>query len=423
MYVCITDLHACISVHGEVFVCHSLFVCLFVCSFVYFFFSWSSIVPVRVIDHSPHTFVEEESGLTLRCPVFGRPEPEITWNKTSDALSPWETYVTAGKLAFGKIELEDGGFYTCVGKNIFNEVTVILGVTVVPRLKFVSVPKNKTQAHIGDDIILTCAADSGEFIPVVTWSKKTGLLPSGSRVLENGTLVIANASFDAIGFYKCTAKNIITSIETEVEVDVLVRTCTEWRILGYTESREYRIDPDVEGPVPAFQALCNMDDNDDVGITIFRHDSESRIQTITCDPPGCYRRDINYTTASMDQIVSVINVSAHCEQFIRYDCMNSLLLNDGMLVGWWVSRDGEKMKYWGGAPPDSGMCACGVNNTCAKGGICNCDANDYVLRRDEGLLTDRATLPVTQLRFGDAGKLNREFGFHTLGDLKCFGLL
>ena len=332
-------------------------------------------------------------------------------------------YFNAGKVEFRRIQLEDGGLYTCSAKNIFNEVTVFLEVSVVPRLKYVAVPKNKTHAHVGDDVFLACAADSGEFVPVVTWSKKDGDLPSGSRVLKNGTLIISNASFDAIGFYKCIAKNIITSIEIEVEVDVLVRTCTEWRRLGYTESGEYRIDPDIEGPVPTFEALCDMDDKNGVGTTIFHHDSENRIQTITCDPPGCYKRDINYTTASMVQIVSVINASASCEQFIRYDCMNSLLLNDGSPVGWWVSRDGEKMKYWGGATPDSGMCACGINNTCAKGGICNCDANDYALRRDEGVLTDRATLPVSQLRFGDAGKLNREFGFHTLGELKCFGLL
>ena len=367
--------------------------------------------------------MEEQSDLTLRCPVFGRPEPEITWNKTSGALSPGGMYFNAGKVEFRRIQLEDGGLYTCSAKNIFNEVTVFLEVSVVPRLKYVAVPKNKTHAHVGDDVFLACAADSGEFVPVVTWSKKDGDLPSGSRVLKNGTLIISNASFDAIGFYKCIAKNIITSIEIEVEVDVLVRTCTEWRRLGYTESGEYRIDPDIEGPVPAFEALCDMDDKNGVGTTIFHHDSENRIQTITCDPPGCYKRDINYTTASMVQIVSVINASASCEQFIRYDCMNSLLLNDGSPVGWWVSRDGEKMKYWGGATPDSGMCACGINNTCAKGGICNCDANDYALRRDEGVLTDRATLPVSQLRFGDAGKLNREFGFHTLGELKCFGLL
>lgn len=389
---------------------------------ILFYVCLLSVVPVRILDHSPHKFVEEESELTLRCPVFGRPEPKITWNKTSGAPSAWETFLNEGELRFNKIELEDSGFYTCLAENIFNEVVVILGVTVVPRLKFVIVPKKKTEVHVGDDVVLTCVADSGEFIPVVTWSKTSGGLPSGSRLDENGTLFIANASFDATGSYECIAKNVITSIEIEVEVDVLVRTCTEWRKLGYTESAEYRIDPDIEGPVPAFQALCDMEDKNGVGITIFRHDSEGRIQTFTCDPPGCYRRNINYTTTSLAQIVSVINVSSHCEQFIRYDCMNSLLLNQGMPVGWWVSRDGEKMKYWGGAPPESAMCSCGVNNTCAKGGICNCDANDYVLRRDEGMLTDRATLPVTQLRFGDAGKFNREFGFHTLGELKCFGL-
>jgi hypothetical protein len=78
------------------------------------------------------------------------------------------------------------------------------------------------------------------------------------------------------------------------------------------------------------------------------------------------------------------------------------------------------MNYWGGAAVDSGKCACGMNNSCVGGKRCNCDFNDENLREDSGFLTDKNTLPVKQLRFGDTGSSN-EYGFHVLGKLLCWG--
>ena len=90
---------------------------------------------------------------------------------------------------------------------------------------------------------------------------------------------------------------------------------------------------------------------------------------------------------------------------------------------WWVSRDSSKMRYWGGASPGSGKCACGMTNSCADPRYgCNCDKNDLVRREDRGLLTDKTHLPVKQLRFGDTGGSMRERGYHTLGKLKCYDI-
>jgi len=80
------------------------------------------------------------------------------------------------------------------------------------------------------------------------------------------------------------------------------------------------------------------------------------------------------------------------------------------------------MTYWGGASPGSGKCACGMTNSCANPSYgCNCDNNDYVWREDSGLLTDKTSLPVKQLRFGDTGYSSRDKGYHTLGKFKCYG--
>ena len=181
----------------------------------------------------------------------------------------------------------------------------------------------------------------------------------------------------------------------------------------------YVIDPDGEQGMAPFTVFCDMSDKADVGVTVISHDSETRTLVDGCDPAGCYSRDVTYTGASLPQLASLTIVSSHCEQFIKYECYDSLLLHGSN--GWLVSRDGTKMTYWGGASPGSNKCACGMNNACANpSGHCNCYSEGGVWREDSGLLTHKSDLPVSQLRFGDTGS-SHEKGYHTLGKLKCYG--
>ena len=66
-----------------------------------------------------------------------------------------------------------------------------------------------------------------------------------------------------------------------------------------------------------------------------------------------------------------------------------------------------------------------VHNRCFVAGSCsnpqkqcNCDRNDNTERSDEGFLTDKDHLPVTELQFGDAGTGERNW--YTLGPLICW---
>ena len=174
-----------------------------------------------------------------------------------------------------------------------------------------------------------------------------------------------------------------------------------------------------------YDVTCDMKDKDGVGVTVISHDSESRTLVKDYEGPGSYSRDISYTGAGLSQLASLTNVSSHCEQFIKYECKGSALNKNEKKLGWWVSRSSSEMLYWGGATPGSGKCACGMNNTCAgyKNYVCNCDKNDDKWREDSGVLTDKTSLPVIQLKFGDTrshGNRSEE-GYHTLGKLKCFG--
>ncbi|XP_028393440.1 neurexin-4-like [Dendronephthya gigantea] len=165
-----------------------------------------------------------------------------------------------------------------------------------------------------------------------------------------------------------------------------------------------------------------MTSKNGVGVTEIGHDSESRTLMDGYDGKGSYTRTIKYGI-SIEQIVAIMNQSINCEQFIKYECYHSMLLKDS--TGWWVSRQGTNMTYWGGAAVHSGNCSCGMTNSCAGKKKCNCDKNDKTWREDSGYLTDKNTLPVTGLRFGDTGERlsngEREHGYHTLGKLRCWG--
>ena len=122
---------------------------------------------------------------------------------------------------------------------------------------------------------------------------------------------------------------------------------------------------------------------------------------------------------SMEQIVAIMNESKSCEQFIKFEYYDVRLFEKSS--EWWVSRQGLRMNYWGGAAVDSRKCACGMTNSCAGGFKCNCDKNDFTWREDSGYLTDKKTLPVNKLRFGDTGSHIYEKGHHTFGKLRCWG--
>ncbi|XP_068724976.1 contactin-associated protein like 5-3-like [Montipora capricornis] len=192
-------------------------------------------------------------------------------------------------------------------------------------------------------------------------------------------------------------------------------------------SGSYAIDPDGEGGCEPLDVFCNMSENNGIGVTVIGHDSENRTLVNGLENRGSYRKTIQYSGVSsscFSQLFNLTRESSHCEQFIKYECYHSVLLYNGAPYGWWESHDHGKMNYWGGAGPvDSYKCACGVAQQCASpANGCNCDTNDNVWREDSGFLTQKSQLPVVELRFGDTGD-SIEKGYHTLGKLRCYGMV
>ncbi|KAK3755995.1 hypothetical protein QZH41_003348 [Actinostola sp. cb2023] len=174
----------------------------------------------------------------------------------------------------------------------------------------------------------------------------------------------------------------------DVYTKVAPKSCSHAKFLGYHESKHYVIDPDgPNGAEQPFSVYCNMTSHNGIGVTVVSHNSEDRTLVDGCESNGCYRRDVVYDGISSDQLRALTSISTHCEQYIKYECMDALLLyhyGDSQM-SWLVSRDGRQMKYWG----------------------------------DSGLLNNKEDLPVISLRFGDIGD-SGEQGYHTLGKLRCY---
>ena len=375
-----------------------------------------------IISQKPSSvIIEEGQSLSLICKAAGQPTPTVTWRKAFSQLPKEKTTVVAGNLNIVNIAKADGGTYECAVKNLLGQDSAVAQVVVIDELKFTLTPPTKVVAFVPSNAMLNCMADGSVDID---WKRSGQDLPENDVIYPNGTLLLRNVSSSHAGTYTCVAKNSQRSIEVTSVLEVFNTpvSCSNLKS-DHTGSSSgiYMIDPDGKGGVTPFSVYRDMSDKGGVGVTVIGHDSESRthVGPNGCYNPGCYSKDVRYTGVSTVQLAALTRVSQNCEQFIKFECKNDILFIENSYA-WWVSRNGTRMNYWGGATGHDKMCACGVTDSCTGGTKCNCDNSGSGWFEDSGLLTDKSALPVTQIRLGDLDSYDEE-GYHTLGKLKCYG--
>ena len=318
---------------------------------------------------------------------------------------------------------EDRGTYACSVKNLLGEDSALVLVTVIDRLKFTLTPTLKAAASEFSNLMLNCKAQGALEI---TWKRTNKNLPQNHVIFLNGTLFLKKVTTNDAGSYICVARNYQRTIEASCAVEVLKPMPCSSIKSGHSgsSSGNYIIDPDGKGGVAPFKMYCDMSDKGGVGVTVISHNSEGRtyvanIPGCSNTDPACYSKSVTYSGVNTDQLEALTRVSQNCEQLIKFECNGAVAFIQES-VAWWVSRDGRKMNYWGGAGGSANMCACGVTNSCSNGEKCNCYNSGGGWREDSGLLTDKSALPVSQIRLADFDS-SREEGYHTLGKLKCYG--
>ena len=379
-------------------------------------------VAALIREKPSSVIVEEGENVNLGRKASGLPMPTVTWRKAFGHLPRGKTTVIDGNMTMLSVTKEDRGTYVCTVKNLLGEESAFSVVTVIDRLKFSITPPIKAVASDSSNLILHCKAQGSLEI---TWKRASKNLPQNHVIFSNGTLVLKKVTTNDAGSYTCIAKNYQRTIKASCTVEVRWRSCGSIKS-GHSgsSSGNYIIDPDGKGGVTQFSVYCDMSDKGGVGVTVISHDSESRthvanIPGCSNTDPGCYSKSVTYSGVNTDQLEALTRVSKNCEQLIKFECNGAVAFIQES-VAWWVSRDGRKMNYWGGAGGSANMCACGVTNSCSNGEKCNCYNSGGGWREDSGLLTDKSALPVSQIRLADLDDSGEE-GYHTLGKLKCYG--
>ena len=221
--------------------------------------------------------VEEKQNVTIACTATGQPKPKITWSKSVNKLPKDRNKVMNGALTIYHVVKKDGGTYICKADNTLSSATDTAQLMVFSPLRFKVKPPKEVHTAVGYTVHLPCMAES-DLRPVISWSKDGSILPVGSRVLKNNTLVLNNIKKSHKGSYTCRATNTLKTIETEVKINSPVRA-TSCSVIKKNVSRvsgNYVIDPDGEGGLAPFPVYCDMTTKHGIGVTVISHDSESR---------------------------------------------------------------------------------------------------------------------------------------------------
>ena len=317
-----------------------------------------------------------------------------------------------GNLTFIGVSSDEQGTYVCEGKNGVNTATAETNLVV---MKFTVTPPVLVTAPERAWIQLDCQTNINN---TVTWRRRDGGLPREHLSFPNGTLLLRKVESSFSGYFVCAVKIDTTEVLKETQVIIGNLSCSHIKA-GYPEapSGNYTIDPDSDKGEDPSVVYCDMSDKNRIGVTVVGHDREKISHVRNCNTPGCYAPNVTYFGTTLPQLANLVKVSTYCEQFIILECNGSIAFIEEM-ASWWLSRDRKRMHYWGGAAADSKKCACGMTSTCEGGGVCNCKTyGPRGWRNDSGLLTDRSSLPVTQLAFGSMSGES----YNTLKTFKCYG--
>ncbi|GAA6099393.1 hemicentin-1 isoform X2 [Tachysurus ichikawai] len=154
-----------------------------------------------------------DSSLNFECVASGSPPPQINWLKNGLplAVSSHIRPLSAGQvLRIARVQVSDGGTYTCVASNRagVDNKHYNLQVYVPPSLDGAGSTDDVTLVR-GSMVALVCVSD-GTPNPSLTWMKEGAALPVDQHITllnHNSTLQLSHIQVDHTGRYTCVAWN------------------------------------------------------------------------------------------------------------------------------------------------------------------------------------------------------------------------
>ncbi|KAK1804810.1 hypothetical protein P4O66_003652 [Electrophorus voltai] len=168
-----------------------------------------------------------DSSVSVECVASGSPPPQLSWLKNSLPL-PVSAHIrllsAAQVLRIGRVQVSDGGTYTCVASNRagvdirhYN-----LQVYVPPSLDGAGSTDNVTVVK-GTVVALVCVSD-GTPSPSLAWLKEGDVVPLDAHIAllnHNSTLQIAHTHVNHTGRYTCIARNLAGEARRHFSLKVL----------------------------------------------------------------------------------------------------------------------------------------------------------------------------------------------------------
>ncbi|XP_076872442.1 hemicentin-1 isoform X2 [Brachyhypopomus gauderio] len=165
--------------------------------------------------------------VSMECVSSGSPPPQLSWLKNSLPLPvSAHTRLLSGAqvLRIGRIQVSDGGAYTCVASNR-------AGVDIKHYNLQVSVPPSLGGAGGTDDVTvvkgsmvaLVCVSD-GTPAPSLAWLKEGNVLTPHAPITllnHNSTLKISHTHVNHTGRYTCVARNLAGEARRHFNLKVL----------------------------------------------------------------------------------------------------------------------------------------------------------------------------------------------------------